>query len=73
MCTGGRLAKTGVTSATVSMLYAGMAQTAEVPWTKGRELCRLWGCEVQLSASVRLQEMMFGCAVEFLLIHRWLY
>lgn len=50
-CTGGRLAKTGVTSATVTRLSTRMTQITEVMLNKGHELCRLLDCEVQLSAS----------------------
>lgn len=53
MCTAGRLAKTGVNSATVSRLGHSTLQSADVPWNKGHELCSQLG-EVQLSASFKL-------------------
>lgn len=43
MCTGGRLAKTGVNSATVSRLGHSNVQSADVPWSKGHELCSWLG------------------------------
>lgn len=53
MCTGGRLAKTGVNSARVSRLGHSSVQSGDVPWNKGHELHSLLGW-LQLSASVRL-------------------
>lgn len=39
VCTGGRLAKTGVNSAAVGRLGHSSVQSADVPWNKGHELC----------------------------------